>query len=635
MHKLLIRYRRLLVSLTYAVVFALSVLLAYMLRFEYAIPKDELLNLTRGMLAAVVIKMLAVRISGLDRGWLGYAGLYDLPRIAATNIAASITFGVVTHYLVAPNFPRSIFVIDFVLALLASSTVRFAFRIYKELVIREISDEGKWILIYGADAAGMTMLREVNSNPKLGYRVLGFLDDEPKKRHEVYNGVRVLAAGRHAARVVDHYRLSSTPVHEIIIAMPNASGAEMREVLANCRSAGVPCKTIPSMGELLSGKVLTSQIREVSVLDLLGRAPVDLDETVITNAIRGRTVLVTGVAGSIGSELCRQIARHRPRQIIGLDQAETGLYEIDLEIKDKFPSIEFIPQVADICDQARIERIFRRYDINSVFHAAAYKHVPMMESHPLEAVRNNVLGTYNVAESARRNGVEMFLMISSDKAVNPTNVMGATKRAAELIISSMMTPAEHGATRFVSVRFGNVLNSNGSVIPLFKAQIAAGGPLTVTHPQIQRYFMTIPEAVQLVLQASTMGRGSEIFVLDMGEAVKILDLAKNMIRLSGKIPDVDIEIRFTGLRPGEKLFEELITSGDNIQETYHPKIRIFRGRRLTRATTEAWLDRVEEALGRQDESGVVRLLKEMAPEYVPSERWVAAPGLAVAAGNAS
>jgi FlaA1/EpsC-like NDP-sugar epimerase len=635
-YKWLMRHRRVPVSMIYALVFALSVLIAFLLRFEYSIPKEELPNLTSGILVAVVVKMLGVRISGLDRGWLGYAGLYDLPMILVTNVGGSLVFGLITHFLVAPAFPRSVFGIDFVLALLATATVRFAFRIYKELVIREIGMEGrKHILIYGADAVGMTMLREVNTNPKLGYRVLGFLDDDPKKRHEVYNGVRVLAAGRHAARVVEHYRLSSTPVQEIIIAMPSASGAEMREILANCRAAGVPCKTIPSMGELLTGKVLTSQIREVSVLDLLGRAPVDLDENVLTAAIRGRVIVVTGAAGSIGSELCRQIARHGPRQIVGIDQAESDLFRIDLEIKEKFPQVDFVPQMADICDWPRIDQIFGRYKIHSVFHAAAYKHVPMMEAHPLEAVRNNVVGTYNVAEIARRHKVEMFLMISSDKAVNPTNVMGATKRAAELIISSMPTRAENGATRFVSVRFGNVLNSNGSVIPLFKAQIAAGGPLTVTHPQIRRYFMTIPEATQLVLQASTMGRGSEIYVLDMGEAVKILDLAKNMIKLSGKEPDVDIEIRFTGLRPGEKLYEELITSGDNIQTTYHPKIRIFCGRRLTRSATEDWLASVQDALKRQDEAGVVGLLKDLAPEYQPSEQWLGVPGVRIAAAHAS
>ncbi|MCC6591546.1 MAG: polysaccharide biosynthesis protein [Bryobacterales bacterium] len=635
MHNWLMRHRRLPVSFIYTVVFALSVLTAYLLRFEYAIPQEELTNLTRGMAVAVAVKMLAVRISGLDRGWLGYAGLYDLPRIVATNIIASVVFGLVTHFMVAPAFARSVFVIDFLLALLATSVLRFAFRIYKELVIREISGERhKWILIYGAGAAGMTLLREVNTNPKLGYRVLGFLDDDPKKRNEVYNSVKVLGTGRHAARLVEHYRLSDTPVTEIVIAMRSATGAQMQEILANCRAAAVPCKTVPSVGELLSGKVLPNQIREVSVLDLLGRAPVDLDERLITQAIRGKVVLVTGAGGSIGSELCRQVARHRPRRIIGLDQAESDLFRIDLEIKEKFPAVEFVPQIANICDKGRVDQIFRESGIHSVFHAAAYKHVPLMEAHPLEAVRNNVMGTHTMAEAARHYGVRNFLMISSDKAVNPTNVMGATKRAAELIISSMPTPDEHGTTRFVSVRFGNVLNSNGSVIPLFKAQIAAGGPLTVTHPDVQRYFMTIPEAVQLVLQASTMGRGSEVYLLDMGEPVRILDLAKNMIRLSGKVPDEDIEIRITGLRPGEKLFEELMTSGENIQTTYHPKILIFCGRRLSRATTEEWLDRVQDALRRYDEAAVVGLLNELAPEYQPSDQWIEAGAVSVAAARA-
>ncbi len=470
----------------------------------------------------------------------------------------------------------------------------------------------------------MQMVREIRSNPGLAYRAVGFLDDDVKKRRAEFAGVPVLGCGREAPLIVDRYKGTTARIQEIVIAMPSATGREMREALANCRAAGVPCKTMPGVAELLTGKVLSSQIREVSVNDLLGREPVELDETMIRSSIQGRSIMVTGGAGSIGSELCRQIASFGPSSLVIFERAESDLFRIHYELANRFPDIEVVPQIGDVREYHRVEDVIRQYKVQSIFHAAAYKHVPMMEAHVIEAVKNNISGTYNVVRAAYYNGVSDFLMISSDKAVNPTNIMGLTKRVAELIVSAMPVTAEGGATKFVSVRFGNVLGSNGSVVPLFKEQIAAGGPVTVTHPEMRRYFMTIPEAVQLVLQASTMGKGSEIFVLDMGEPVRIVELARNMIRLSGK--ESEIEIRFTGLRPGEKLFEELVLEGENIQPTYHEKIRIFRGPRKDRAHMENWVKEIERLAASSDESRVVAHMAGLVPEYQPkTERKPAQP----------
>jgi FlaA1/EpsC-like NDP-sugar epimerase len=374
------------------------------------------------------------------------------------------------------------------------------------------------------------------------------------------------------------------------------------------------------MSELLSGKVLVKQIREVSVEDLLGREPVQLDEERIREAITGRTVMITGAGGSIGSELCRQVSRFDPAKLVAFEQSETDLFRIEMELSQKFPSLRLQAEIGDIRDYTRVEEVIQRHSVQAIFHAAAYKHVPLMERHTIEAVRNNVIGTHNLVMAAYRNRVSSFLMISSDKAVRPANIMGLTKRIAELVVSSMPALRGGAATRFVCVRFGNVLGSNGSVVPIFKAQIAAGGPVTVTHPDMRRYFMTIPEAVELVLQASTMGNGSEIFALDMGAPVRILDLARNMIRLSGHEPDEDIPIRFTGLRPGEKLFEELRTDGDDLRPTYHEKIMIFTGRRLAYSEMQRWITELKGALNDRNVSAVLAKMKELAPEYQPEVR---------------
>jgi len=434
-------------------------------------------------------------------------------------------------------------------------------------------------------------------------------------------GIPVLGSGRQAAEIVQRFRKKNTQIDEIVIAMPSVTGRKLNEAIAHCRATGVPCKTVPSVATLLTGQVLVSQIRDISTNELLGRKPVRLDEEVIRGSIEGRSVMVTGGGGSIGSELCKQVASFRPEKLIIFERAESDLFRIHNDLVQRFPHVEIIPLIGDIQQYSNVEQAVQNHSVNSIFHAAAYKHVPMMERHLVEAVKNNVLGTRNVVNAAAYNGVDNFLMISSDKAVNPTNVMGLTKRVAEEIASAMPSSEESSQTKFVSVRFGNVLGSNGSVVPLFREQIAKGGPVTVTHPDMKRYFMTIAEAVQLVLQASTMGKGSEVFVLDMGEPVPIVNLAREMIRLSGFEPDVDIEICFTGTRPGEKLFEELVLEGEQIVPTYHEKIKIFRGARMSRPEIDQWLKELQSLVSRENELSIMQHLRSLVPEYQPDGRW--------------
>lgn len=620
MKKVVFRYRRWLILAFQFALVTISLVTAYLLRFDYSIPKREVELLQKGLLVALAAKGVAFRTGGLDKGWSRFMGISDLYLTLRANIMGSVLFAVGAYFVTGGAFSRSVYGIDFLVCLLLTAMARCAPRIYSEMFAKEFSRKvRKRLIIYGAGLAGATLLREVRMNPSLGYRAIGFIDDDENKRNIRVLGLPVLGTGRDAVRICATWQRKRSRIDEIVIAMPSATGHQMTEALANCRAAGVPCKTVPSVGELLSGKVLSSQIREVSVLDLLGREPVSLDESEIRNTIQGRTVMITGAAGSIGSELCRQVARFGPKRLVAFEQAESELFRIDNELKQKFPALAVIPQIGDIRDYERVQEVIREHRVDSIFHAAAYKHVPMMEHHVLEAVKNNILGTRNVVYAAARNGVTSFLMISSDKAVNPTNIMGATKRVAELIISAFPLKASGGHTKCVSVRFGNVLGSNGSVIPVFREQIASGGPVTVTHPEMRRYFMTIPEAVQLVLQASTMGKGSEIFVLDMGEPVKIIDLARNMIRLSGREPDRDVEIRFTGLRPGEKLFEEIATKGENILSTYHEKIKIFAGHRLVKKNVEAWIGDLEALMEVRDERGVIEHIRELVPEYQLSE----------------
>jgi FlaA1/EpsC-like NDP-sugar epimerase len=604
----------------------LSLIAAYFVRFDFIFPRSEMQRLWTGVAIAIVVKMVVFYMVGVEHGWWRFSGLADLVKIFVANVAASAVFTIATSLLIGSRFPRSVYLIDFLLCFLAMAGARFGVRLYHEMVLHEVgtkaaSNISKGILIYGAGLSGLHLVREIRATPGLNYRIIGFLDDDPHKRDASLLGVPVLGGGRDASRIVERYRNLSISVDEIVIAMPSASGRKLSEALANCRAAGVPCKTIPGLSELLSGRVRVSQIREIAVEDLLGREPVRLEHELIKNSIAGRSVMVTGAGGSIGSELCRQLMQFQPKRLVALDQAESDLFKIELELTKSPSQIEVCPVIGDIRDYQRMEEVIRQYGVTSVYHAAAYKHVPMMEHNLTEAVTNNVIGLDNMVQAAYRNGVSSFVMISSDKAVNPTNIMGLTKRVTELVVSSMPNSGMGAETRFVSVRFGNVLGSNGSVVPIFKAQIASGGPVTITHPEMRRYFMTIPEAVQLVLQASTMGKGSEIFVLDMGEPVRILELARNMIKLSGHEPDIDIPIRFVGLRPGEKLFEELSAASDQVQPTRHEKITIFCGATPPQEFMENWIAELRTLLVRRDETGVLAHMKKIVPEYEPSGEW--------------
>ena len=621
--------RRMIVFCVLALTVVFSLAASFVLRFDFTVPPEERGHLLLGLLVFVPLKLLIFHLFLVHRGWWTLVGLADLARISAANVCASTLTTVSMLLIVGPPFPRSVYVLDFLLNGLAISTSRILIRLYRELPRSRMNNQQRRaVLIYGAGWAGSGLLREIWSNPELGLRVVGFLDDSPAKFQESVLGVRVFGPGRKAAEVVEKLGRRGVKVEEILIAMPSATGRQMRDVIAHCRSAGVACRTLPGIGDLLTDKGLTKQIRNISVEDLLSREQVDLDEQQIRDSLTGQSVLVTGAAGSIGSELCRQIASFRPHTLVLVDRAESDLFRIDQELRSRNPGLHVVAKVCDICDSERISSVIRTYEAQCVFHAAAYKHVPLMEVHPLEAVRNNVCGTWSLACAASANKVKRFVMISSDKAVNPTNIMGATKRVSEMIVSSAMDWLDGEGTCFVSVRFGNVLGSNGSVVPIFERQILAGGPVTVTHPEVQRYFMTIREAVQLVLQASTMGRGKEIFVLDMGEPVRIVDLARNMIRLAGLIPDEDIEIQFTGLRPGEKLFEELITDGEHIRPTHHEKIKIFHGPPACPDKIEAWMRELFALLAARDEAGIVEHVSDLLPEYQvskPLQRSLATP----------
>jgi FlaA1/EpsC-like NDP-sugar epimerase len=464
-------------------------------------------------------------------------------------------------------------------------------------------------LIYGAGQAGITLLREIRANPKLPYSVCGFIDDNPEKLGLVIHSVKVLCGGDGLGRTTQKHDVST-----VLIAIPSASGTQMCGILRRCREAGVSYKTVPGMAEVIGNDSLASRIRDVAVEDVLGRTPVRLEEERIQDKLAGKVVLVTGAAGSIGSELCRQIARFEPAAILGFEVAESPLFELEREMQRSFPKVPFHVKIGSIRNLRRLAEVFQQHHPSLVYHAAAYKHVPMMEAHVFEAIENNFFGTYNVAMTAAEHGVEDLVLISSDKAVRPTSVMGATKRMAELMVLSL----KNERTRYVAVRFGNVLGSNGSVIPLFKKQIAGGGPVTVTHPEMQRYFMTVPEAAQLVLQASAMGKGGEIFMLDMGQPVKIVDLAQNLILLSGLQPDEDIKIEFTGIRPGEKLYEELNHFDEDLIPTSHAKIKIFARNGLPEMNMESRMADLCEICAARDLGQLVVALKEIVPDYSPS-----------------
>jgi FlaA1/EpsC-like NDP-sugar epimerase len=558
--------------------------------------------------AVLLIKLPVFYRFGLMSGWWRYVGMSDLLDITMASICSSGLLYVLLHLLALQGYRPAVLIIDFVLTIVLIGGARFVVRAYTEFALRGRSSQ-KNTLIVGAGSAGSSVVRQLQKNPDLGYRPIGFVDDNPTKKGVRIHGVKVLGTTTTLKKLLAQYSIEC-----VLIAAPSAKGELVEKVVAKCRASDVEFKILPPLSEMINGSGYFRQVRNVSVEDLLGRKPVQLDLENIRGQLQNKTALITGAAGSIGSELARQIARFRPSRLILFERSENDLFKLSNELSAKFPEIQHVPVVGDILDVGVLRDVFSRFHPGSVFHAAAYKHVPMMEDHCFQAVTNNVFGTYNVALVSTQYDVENFVMISSDKAVNPTNIMGVTKRIAELIILGL----QNRQTRFMAVRFGNVLGSNGSVLPTFQQQIANGGPVTVTHPQAKRFFMTIPEAVQLVLQASSMGLGGEIFVLNMGEPVRIVDLAQTLIRLSGMVPGKDIKIVFTGLRPGEKLYEELMFEGEGLKHTRHNEIRVLDCGTVNFMQVRGWLDELSALVESRNVSGLVRCIMSIVPEYTPS-----------------
>lgn len=582
---------------------------AYWLRFNFEIPKTQVESLLSTLPLVVVVQAIAFHAFGLYRGIWRFASLPDLKRIIFAVCISSLAVPAVILMLpMIGSVPRSVLVLQPMLLILIMGGGRFAYRAWRDGYF-SFSDagDGRAVLIIGAGDAGASLLRELASRAE--WKVLGFIDDDPVKRGKRLGDIPI----RGGLNEIEKIALETGASHAIV-AMPALSVSARRYAAERAIAAGMEVLTVPSIEDLLAGRVSIAQVRRVELEDLLGRDPVHLDNSGLRSWLGENVVLVTGAGGSIGSELARQIAYFRPRLLVLFELSEFALYLLEQEFLEKFSDVPIACVVGDVKDAALLDQVFAEHGPSVIFHAAAYKHVPLMEGgNAWQAVRNNVVGSRCVAEAAQRHGVEKMVLVSTDKAVNPTNVMGATKRLAERVLCGLQ---QKGGTRFVTVRFGNVLGSNGSVIPKFREQIARGGPVTVTHPDIIRYFMLIPEAAQLVLQAGLMGQGGEIFVLEMGEPIRIADLARDMIRLSGFSED-EIKIVFTGLRPGEKLYEELLTDAEQTLPTPHPKLRVASAEQAPASDWQAEL--LEWLAGTQplEPSLVKAKLKRFVPEYSP------------------
>lgn len=591
----------------------LAAFISIYLRFDSdKIPANYLSMLISYLPLAVIIYLLSFYVFKLYGRIWRYASATELIAVVMANLVGSAVWYSISLYIGAV-LPRSLYVFTFLLLIFFIGGIRTALRFYSYVMnkpkYKQMQRKKNKVLIIGAGDAGAMLLREIERYHIANRQVVGFIDDDTNKTGKILLGVKVLGTRNELVKIA-----AEKGIDEIIIAMPSVKGKEIKAIISICKQTNCKLTILPGLYEIIEGKVSISQLRPVDIEDLLGRDPVKLDTTAVKEYLAGKIVLITGAGGSIGSEIVRQVAKMQPKKLLLLGKGENSIYEITQELKINCPEVKTVPIIADIRDKERIKAIMDYFKPQVVFHAAAHKHVPLMEYQPAEAVRNNILGTKVVADEAAAHNLETFVMISTDKAVNPTSVMGCTKRVAEMYVQSMN---KNSGTRFVAVRFGNVLGSRGSVIPLFKKQIAKGGPVTVTHADMKRYFMTIPEASQLVLQAGAMAKGGEVFVLDMGEPVRIYDLAKDLITLSGLIPDKDIEIKITGLRPGEKLFEELLSAEDGTEKTTHKKIFTARIKEIDKAELDKEISNILEIT---DGEEVVAALQKIVPTYTPNRK---------------
>ncbi|MFO0708111.1 MAG: nucleoside-diphosphate sugar epimerase/dehydratase [Nitrospira sp.] len=605
----ILRFRSLLVLATHVLLIVAAHVTAFALRFEGNIhaPFDRMI--WTYLPAVLVIYWGGLWAFGIQRGLWRYVGLHDLGRIFWASLASSAAFYAIVHLgLGFIEYPRSIIILTGLLSGFYIAGIRMVVRWFREW-LHIAGPTARRVLIVGAGHAGELLVRDMLADPGYNSRPVGFIDDDPVKRKMKIHGIPVVGRIEDIKSVAD--RLEA---HEIIVALPSASTSTKQRILAASEGCTAPIKILPNVRKLLGDPVSLQQVRPMSLEDLLQREPVQTDRQELRPLIEGKTVLVTGAGGSIGSELCRQIASYQPESLVLFERYENSLHTLLLELRATYPTVGVLPMVGDVTVPERVAEVFRQTGPDLVFHAAAHKHVPLMELNPKEAVRNNVIGTRVVAEAALEAGVDRFVLISTDKAVNPTSVMGTTKRIAEQVIQGFN---HRGKTKFTVVRFGNVLGSNGSVVPLFTEQIRKGGPITVTDPEIKRFFMTIPEAVQLVLQASVIGQGGDVFVLDMGEQIRIVDLARNMIVLSGLVPGKDVDITFTGLRPGEKLYEELFDESEQVQSTAHAKINRALGA-PAQPGLEPWLDRLDTELLQWSDDEVLLELRHRVPNFTPT-----------------
>jgi len=609
------------------VLFTVALCLSYLIRFEFSFDNIHVGQASSLLLWMVPLKVVIFMIGGLYSGMWRFTGIRDLWLLARACFLSTMFIMLIILFTKGfQGYSRGVFIADGIITFMLTGGVRMLIRSFYAVRVNQLTNTSlpvnarlTKVLIIGAGQAGEKILREVMDNYTLHYDVVGFIDDDPGKQGRTIHGIRVLGNVESLPLI-----LRQENIQQILIAVPSAKGDQIRRIVEACQQSNTSYKILPGIGDLIDGRVSVKLLRDISYEDLLGRSPVHLNIKGIRNYLDGKTILVTGSGGSIGSELCRQIIQYQPGSVILVDSSEANLFNIQMEMQNEYYCRHCEAVLGQVQNASLMNDVFARYKPDVVFHAAAYKHVPMMEKNPWQAVYNNIVGSRVVMEMAVRYHVDRFVLVSTDKAVRPTNVMGASKRVTELIMQCQ----QGNGTRFMAVRFGNVVGSSGSVIPFFRRQIEHGGPVTVTHPEVNRFFMTIPEASQMILQAGTMGEGGEVFILRMGTPVKIVDMARDLIRLSGKEPDVDIKIVFTGLREGEKLYEELITVGEDILPTSHEKVMVlrssnhFNGAGSPQSAKECLyheIDELVEIAARHDAKGIKVKLKEIVPEFTPQE----------------